>query len=42
MKTSKPNIQKLADYINRQPDPQAFAAVLLALAGGQKRTDKTA
>lgn len=42
MKNSKPNIQKLADYINSQPDPQAFAAALLALAGGQKRTDKTA
>lgn len=23
MKNSKPNIQKLADYINSQPDPQA-------------------
>ena len=36
--SDKPNIQRLADDINRQPDPQAFAAVLLALAGGQKRT----
>lgn len=42
MKTSKPNIQKLADYINRQPNPELFAAALLALAGTQKRTDKTA
>ena len=40
--SDKPNLQKLADYITRQPDPQAFAAMLLALAGGQKRTDKTA
>lgn len=40
--SDKPNLQKLADYINRQSDPQAFAAVLLALAGSQKRTDKTA
>ena len=40
--SDKPNLQKLADYINGQPNPQAFAAVLLALAGSQKRTDKTA
>ena len=38
MKNSKPNIQKLADYINSQPDPQAFAVMLLALAAAQKRT----
>ena len=42
MSDKQPNIQKLADYINSQPEPQAFAAVLLALAGAQKRTDKTA
>lgn len=34
--SDKPNLQKLADYINEQPDPQAFAAVLLALAGAKK------
>lgn len=25
----KPNIQKLADYINSQPDPERFMTVLL-------------
>lgn len=40
--TDKPNIQKLTDYINRQPDPQAFAAMLLALAGTKKSTKKSA
>ena len=38
---NRPNIQKLADYINRQPDPQQFAAALLAMSRphfDQKRT----
>ena len=40
--TDKPNIQKLADYINRQPDPHAFAAALFALAGTKKSAKKSA
>ena len=28
----KPNIQKLADYINQQKEPERFMEVLLALA----------
>lgn len=27
-----PNIQKLCDYINQQPDPQLFMEVLLTVA----------
>ena len=30
--TCKTNIKKLADYINGQPNPELFAAVLLAFA----------
>ncbi len=30
--TSKPNIRKLAAYINSQPDPERFASALFALA----------
>ena len=30
--TNKTNIKKLADYINGQPNPELFAAVLLAFA----------
>lgn len=30
--TSKPNIRKLTDYINSQPDPERFASALFALA----------
>lgn len=41
-----PNVQKLADYINGQKNPQAFAKMLLAfckpftndLADGNKKT----
>ena len=32
----KPNIQKLADYINQQEDPERFLEVLLALVGPKK------
>lgn len=34
----KPNIEKLAEYINRQPDPERFAAALISLAAAKKRT----
>lgn len=30
--TNKTNIQKLADYINGQPNPELFAATLFAFA----------
>lgn len=33
------NLEKLADYINSQPNPQAFAAVLLAVAALKPRSD---
>ena len=32
----KPNIQKLADYINQQEAPERFMEVLLALVGPKK------
>jgi len=32
----KPNIQKLADYINQQKEPERFMEVLLALAEPKK------
>lgn len=38
----KPNIQKLADYINQQEDPEWFMEVLLALAGPKKEAEKMA
>lgn len=31
-----PNIQKLCDYINQQPDPQLFMECLLTLAAQRK------
>lgn len=37
----KPNIQKLADYINQQEEPERFMEVLLALVG-QKKEGETA
>ena len=36
----KPNIQKLADYINQQKKPERFMEVLLALAGPKKEGEK--
>lgn len=33
---NKPNIQKLADYINQQEEPERFMEVLLALIGPKK------
>ena len=30
--TSKPNIRRLTDYINSQPNPELFAATLFAFA----------
>lgn len=36
----KPNIQKLADYINQQKEPERFREVLLALAGPKKEAEK--
>ena len=32
----KTNIQKLADYINQQEEPERFMEALLALAGPKK------
>ena len=37
----KTNIQKLADYINQQEEPERFMEVLLALVG-QKKEGETA
>lgn len=34
---SKPNLQKLDDYINQQPNPKEFAALLLAVAAMKPR-----
>ena len=36
----KPNIQKLADFINAQEEPERFMEVLLALAGPKKEGEK--
>ena len=36
----KPNIQKLADYINQQEEPERFMEVLLALIGPKKEAEK--
>ena len=36
----KPNIQKLADYINQQEDPERFMQVLFALVGPKKEAEK--
>ena len=35
----KTNIQKLADYINQQENPEWFMEVLLALVGPKKEGD---
>ena len=32
-----PNIQKLADYINQQEEPERFMEVLFALVGPRRR-----
>ena len=34
--TTKPNIQKLADYINQQEEPERFMMVLLTLCKPEK------
>ena len=36
----KPNIQKLADYIDQQENPEWFMEVLLALVGPKKEAEK--
>ena len=36
----KPNIQKLADYINQQEEPEWFMQVLFALVGPKKEAEK--
>ena len=35
----KSNIQKLADYINQQEDPEWFMQVLFALAGPKQEEE---
>lgn len=35
----KPNIQKLADYINQQENPERFMMVLLTLCKPEKEGD---
>lgn len=35
----KPNIQKLADFINAQKAPERFMEVLLALVGPKKEAE---
>ena len=35
----KPNIQKLADYINQQSNPKRFMQVLFALIGPKKEAE---
>lgn len=32
----KPNIQKLTDYINQQPDPERFMMALLTVAAKER------
>ena len=41
MSYNKPNIQRLCNYINRQPDPERFMWALLSLAGQIKRDTGT-
>lgn len=36
----KSNIQKLADYINQQSNPEWFMQVLFALVGPKKEAEK--
>lgn len=36
----KPNLEKLAAYINKQPNPREFAAVLLAVAALKPQPDR--
>ena len=37
---NKPNIQKLADYINQQEEPKRIMQVMFALVGPKKEAEK--
>lgn len=41
-KTDRPNVEKLAAFINKQPNPHEFAAALLIIASLKPRTQSSA
>ena len=41
-KTNRPNVEKLAAFINKQPNPHEFAAALLVVASLKPRTQSGA
>lgn len=42
LNAQKPNLEKLAVYINQQPNPKEFAALLLAIAALKPRSEHSA
>lgn len=41
-KINRPNVEKLAAFINKQPNPQEFAIALLVIASLKPRTQSSA